>query len=348
MQRNFRLAVLTTATLVALATLAGCPQPQNPDNTGGTGDTGGNHVARAFVPSGVTLDVSELDTTEQQSRVSVQEYVSIVRSARNITRMFQNAADAALVIAATVADDITSLSQTQVAGEFNINGAAVDYRCDFSAFDFDGDGDADGSGLPNTTPVAFRIWTDRGTGFQPFMCGLITTLPGTGTAGAGAIIAAPFNADASAQPDVQIRVEWDRTAAGHRWNQAYISGTLDPIDGVVIDIGHARVDVRDSGAFGFEKTVRGTAAFDQHPADFDSIQVATHFAPGTGALLLNAQSAGGTSPFNEASVCLSRTDFNDATGGACADFDTQDMNFLDVPIGGENDFPAGFPATPTF
>lgn len=340
---------LGSASALFLLNIAGCPSNTVADTDDNNNNDGDTNTINSFLPSSIALDTSELDETTDSALLNPQGYGGLLSGARDVVNIFQTAADAVLEIGRNVTDDLSSADDSTVAGTFNVNGVSVDYKCDFAAFDFDGDGQLDGSGDSQTEPVAFRIWTDKGDGYVQFMCGVITDLPTNGNVGAGTLVARPFNVDATADANMQVRIEWDRTDADHSWNFGYISGTVDPVNNVVLDIGAARVDIRSSDGFTFEKTVRGSGDMESHPQGYESSVFAVHYPDGGGnSVLLSAESTGGTDPVAESNVCLNPAGLSADTTGGCDDYDTQDMSFLDVPIGGENDFPATFENAPTF
>lgn len=339
---------LTTVAGLGLFNIAGCPSNTDVDGNNDNNNDGNGSAINAFLPSSISLDTSELDETTDSALLNPQGYGGLLGGARDVVNIFQSAADAVLEIGHTVSDDLSNPDDSTVAGTFNVNGASVDYKCDFAPFDFDGDGQLDGSGDSQTAPVAFRIWTDKGDGYVQFMCGVITDLPANGNVGAGTLVARPFNVDSNADENMQVRIEWDRTNTDHSWNFGYISGTVDPVNNVVLDIGSARVDIRSSDGFTFEKTVRGSGDMQQHPQGYDTSVFAVHYPDGGGSVLLSAESTGGTDPVSEENVCLNPAGLSLDSSGGCDDYDTQDMNFLDVPIGGENEFPAEFENAPTF
>ncbi|MFO0839319.1 MAG: hypothetical protein U1D55_12445 [Phycisphaerae bacterium] len=346
MTRFARIAGLLVPAL-AMASIAGCPAT---DTTGTTGNTNNTTTTtgsiKEFLPSSITLDVSDLPAS-QSSASNPTLSRGLAGGAREIVDMFQDAGDIMLAIGDQITNDITSVSQAQVGGKLTIGSTTVEYKCDFSKFDFNGDGVLDGSGNSQATPVAFRVWTDKGAGYEQFMCGLITALPTSGNAGAGTIVARPFAGSSTAAQDQQMLIEWDRTILSHQWNQAYVAGTVDSSRNVTLSIGHAHVDVRSTGTLK-NKTVRGAGVFSSHPAGYSGMQSSVVYQQGGSAMLLSAQAVGGATPASVDNACISLSDFNDATGSACSSFDTQDMTFLDLPVGGENAFPAGFAPTPTF
>lgn len=345
-----RLVNLSLAAFAAMSLIAGCP------NTGGSGDTTNNNTSGStsgtakvaqFLPDALTLDVSDFDDGSDSARAAAtNDYRSTVRAVFSLVTFFQGTGDDAIQVGRNIYLDLDAATQTQVAGEFEVNGTAVPYKCDFAAFDIDGDGIDDGSGNANTAPVAFRIWADTGSGYQQFMCGVIRSRGSNNVPGAGQIYAHPSAADATVSEDVQFWLDWDHTDLTHRWNQAYVSGTLSRAENVVISIGHGRIDTRITD-LGTEKTGRAAATFSSHPLGVTDSQTSVHGVRGTADLLVEADIAG-TDPVSIPSTCITFPAGAVATGGECDAFDTQDTNLLDIPTVGQNAFPATFPSDPTF
>lgn len=336
--------LLSTLLLIAPACLlaGGCPGTTSTDDAA-------KSVAQ-FLPNAVSLEINELpedsDADQTSSSGARNAYQRIVYSAATIVHRFHRLADAALALGATIQEDMTDPTQTQVTGTFDVEGQAVTYKADFAAFDFDGDGTADGSGTAVDLPVAVRIWVDRGSGFERFLCALVTQKPDTSSFGAGALYVRPFATHAWAPDGVQIFCQYDRTGAEHKWNQAYISGPIHPRYG--LSTGLARVDVRISETAGTEKTVRGAYQFSANPYGFETFKAAAHYRVGGDALLLSAAVEHELADITLGSLCVDLAEQAGVTEGPCADFDTQDMTLLDVPTGAETAFPAEFPEAPTF
>lgn len=342
----------------AIAILAGVACNGVPGGLfGGLNNNGGDQSAVAkFLPEGVSLDVSELpdddasagDKAKNDAAMGITTpYQRTLHSAARIIHNFHRLADRSLALGAVIRNDMTDPSQTQVSGTFNVNGMPVAYKADFAAFDIDGDGTADGSGNAVDTPVAVRIWTDRGNGYERFLCALVTTKPSTDNLGAGKMFAKPGAARPDAPADFQAFVEWDRTDSAHKWNEAFISGALRDV--LKLNNSHQRVDVRVDGSTSeLEKTVRSATEFADNPYGMTSITSSVHFKPGSGYALMSsdAVTTGGTFGFTE--VCVDLENQVLATGGECSAFDSQDMSFIDPPATGASDFPADFPETPTF
>jgi hypothetical protein len=311
-----------------------------------------DHAPPAFLPTSIDLDIDELPEDESStaksltaSNPSLNSYERVVRSAATIVHRFHRICRRALALGAAIRADMDDPNAAQVAGSYFVGLEEVAYKVDFTAFDFDGDGTPDGSGNAVTYPVAFRMWTDRGAGFVPFMCALITQPPTTDHVGAGSFYVVPRAGDPRAPEGIALHVDYDRTAE-HKWNQMYLSGSLHPA--YVLDIGLARVDVRTTD-LGTEKTVRAAYEYTANPFQFTSFQSAVHYALGQSGLLLSgvaSQAAGGQITFEN--ICVDLSSRIPLGSDSCSEFDTQDMNLLDLPLGGEVEFPADFPAAPTF
>lgn len=323
------------------------------------GDTGNSNAAKDIMPGGLTLEISEVGDEDSNAAKSKDGEAArctgdpaidrTLRAGVVVLHAFHRVADRALALGAKIKLDIVDPNQSQVEGQFMAFGEPVSYKADFSAFDIDGDGVADGSGMANVEPVALRMWVDKGdgNGFQQFLCALITTRPGTDNLGAGEIFCRPLAADKIASPDLQVRVTYDRTDPAHKWNDAYVSGRVR--DEVQMSIGRHRIDVRGTEDGNVEKTIRSSTVFTQHPLGFANYQFAAHFQRGGGTVLLSGESTGGSTQVDFDNVCVDIAScIVDAGGSSCSAFDTQDMNFLDPPLGGEANFPADFPTSPTF
>src|SRR5262249_54554110 len=146
------------------------------------------------------------------------------------------------------------------------------------------DGKPDGSGNAVDLPVAIRVWTDLGSGFQPFVCALVTVKPSTDNLGAGAMYVKPSAANSDAYSDLQMFVQWDRTDSSHKWNEAVLEGQVGPL--YKVSSCRARVDVRQDSNNVVEKTARSTAGLSDNPWGLMSISLATHWQQlGTFALI---------------------------------------------------------------
>ncbi len=367
------LALLTLLVSGMLLIVGGCPPSggdgANTNTTGGTGNAGGTDgtggtagtggtstggQVEAFLPSGVTLDISELpedaDTATakaiQTERDTGSAYERVALASATIVHRFHRLADRGLALAAVIHNDITDPAQTQVTGTFQVGTQLVTYKADFAAFDFDGDGTPDGSGSPGQSPVAVRIWADQGSGYERFMCAVITQRPTAANLGAGKFYAKPSAVAADVPTNVQFFVDYDRTDPAHKWNLAYVTGQIHPRYALLW--GLARVDVRTNAAGGIEKTVRAAYDFADNPYGLWWLQSAVHYVVGGPGLLESAKSAGGTVAIDFTNVCVNLIDRTLATHGECDSFDLQDMTLLDTPPGNAADFPATFPEQPTF
>lgn len=320
------------------------------------GGLGGSSTApAAFLPTDVTLDISELPDSDTAGAKVINSAAAItgtvaydrtLRASGAILHAFHRVARKSLALGAVVRDDFTSPDQTQVSGKFMADGQEVSYRADFAAFDFDGDGQADGSGSAGVEPVAMRMWVDRGNGFERFLAALVTVRPTTANLGVGEMVFKPGAARAASFQDLQVRMMWNRTDPAHKWNEAFVSGQIR--QAYSMSTGHQRVDVRTMADGSIEKTVRSTSNFTASPAGFDTYSFWSHYRRGSGVVLMSGQSTGGTAQVSFDNICVSLTDFSLDTTGGCDNLDTSDNTFLDTPTGNETDFPADFPATPTF
>ncbi|MFQ5501677.1 MAG: hypothetical protein ACE5EQ_05175 [Phycisphaerae bacterium] len=316
---------------------------------------GGDETVASFLPDDISLDISELpdsDTATGKASNSdlaitgVSAYDKTLRATGAIMHAFHRMANKAFALGAAVKLDIDDANANQIADTITVNGVEVAYRADFSAFDIDGDGTADGSGKINQEPVALRMWVDRGNGFERFLCALVSTRPTTANIGAGQVFVKPNAANGNLFADLMIFTKWDRTDTAHKWNEAFVSGQVRP--NYVMSASHQRVDIRTQTDGTVEKTVRSTSKFTSSPFGFDTYSFSSHWKKGSGAVLISGLSTGGIAQVDFTDVCVSLTDRTLATTGACDGFDTQDNAFLSAPVGTENDFPADFPAQPTF
>lgn len=341
-------ALLTLLIAGMLLSTGGCPPASTDVDPNATTVAG---AIEQFLPTAVTLDIDELpedpDAENGQTGAPLRNmYERVVRSSATIVHRFHRLADRALALGATVRDDMLDPNQTQVAGTFTVAGQQVSYKADFAAFDFDTDGTPDGSGNALDLPVALRIWADRGDGYQRFLCALITQKPATENLGSGQFYVRPIVALATAPDGVQVYVDYDRSSPAHRWNRAFVTGRIHPRYGLTIGLG--RVDVRTDAGGDVEKTVRSAHEHTDNPYGFTTFQSAAHWLYGGTGLLVSATATGGETEVGFSNVCVSLTERALAAGGECDDFDTQDMELLDVPTGDETAFPTAFPEQPTF
>src|ERR1051325_11490718 len=219
-----RIASFSIVGLLFLSMGATCNGLPGPAGSGGTGTQ--SKQIPAFLPDGVTMDTSELPATgDPTSRnktdadmLNTTPAQRTLEAATRIVENFHRMADHAVALGAKIQHDMTDPNQTQVQGTFNTPNGPVSYKADFSAFDFDGDGTPDGSGNAVDTPVAVRVWVDRGTGYQRLMCALVTTKPSTDNLGAGKTYVHPGAARTDDPGSFQVFVNWDRTDATHKWN----------------------------------------------------------------------------------------------------------------------------------
>jgi hypothetical protein len=337
--------------ITAISTVLGC-NGQFP-----LGLIGGGSANRDVLPDSITLDISELGDEESNAAKMKDEEAArctgdpaidrTLRAGAVVTHAFHRLTDRALALGARIRSDIDDPTQTQVEGMFPVLGGTTAYKADFAAFDIDGDGTADGSGMANVEPVALRIWTDSGAGYQPFLCALVTTRPSTANLGAGEIFIMPSSAIPDAPADFFVHVVYDRTDSAHKWNEAFTTGHMRP--NVNTSTAHHRVDVRTNANDQVERTIRSTTTFSEHPLGFADYAFAAHFQRGGTAVLLSGLSTGGTTQVDFSNVCVDISSCTiDAGGTACSEFDTQDMSFIDAAAASQLMFPADFPSTPTF
>ncbi len=345
--RFSNLAVLITATLISIA---GCPGSNT--QTGGNTNAGGQVAVEVpeFLPGAISIDVTELPedpNTLETAAVTRDTFERILRTSSTVVLRFHELADRVLGFGALIRKDMTSPTQTQVQGTFDVGGKTVAYKADLAAFDFNGDGRPEGSGNASELPVTLRVWTDAGGGYQRFLCALVSERPSSANVGAGQLYLHP-GAALSEIGDVQLYVDYDRTAPEHGWNLAYFSGLLHPLYDV--NIGIARVDQRTNTSGGLEKTVRTSQQLAIDPYEFTTFQSAVHWAVAQPTLLMSVAATKAGVSLTFANLCLDFETRAPTTPGTdpCSGLDTQDMTLLPVPLGGENTFPAAFPEQPTF
>lgn len=338
--------------LIAIMAAAGPGCANFPSIVGGNDNT--SDAVAQFIPSDITLDISELPNEDTTNAKSIHNasmitgrnaYDRATRAASRVMNMFQGAAHRSLALAAVINEDMSGADVTQVSGDFMVNSTTVAYRADFAAFDFDGDNVADGSGNAVTEPIALRVWVDRGDGFERFLCALITTKPSTDNAGKGEFYVHPAAARSTEYADLTVHAQWDRTDSNHKWNQAWVTGQLG--ENYSFQNGVMRVDHRTDGDV-TAKTVRATTMFDTSPYGFDTFSMAGHWQRGSGALLLKAQASGGLTTLDFDEICVSLTDFTTTDTTLCSDFDTQDMTYLDAASESNTTWPTDFSAEPSF
>ena len=105
------------------------------------GGLGGNGTPAAFLPTDVTLDISELPDSDTAGAKVINNaavitgsvaYNRTLRASGAILHAFQRVAKKSLALGAVVRDDFTSVDQTQVSGKFMVDGQEVSYRADRS------------------------------------------------------------------------------------------------------------------------------------------------------------------------------------------------------------------------
>jgi hypothetical protein len=315
----------------------------------------------AFLPDAVALEVGEVpegDTSAARPMPGGPPPAAggrpgdagpvqrTLHAAGRIVHHLHRLADRSIHLVARIRHDLTDPNQTQVAGTLVHHGQTIAYKADFAAFDIDGDGTPDGSGSPTTEPVALRMWVDPGDGYVRFACALVTHRPSPQRVGQGQMYLKPGAAEPGAPGNLQVFVEWNRTDPAHAWTEAFLSGQLGP--DVSVSSGHQRVDARSYEGGRRESTVRSATAFADNPFGLVSHQSAVHFVRGGRFALVSGLAVGGMHPFDFANMCVHLPRGMPADGGQCDAFDTQDMAYIALPAGGETDFPADFPETPTF
>lgn len=325
-----------------------------PPSTGGTdyvSDTPPSSAVGDIMPNALSIDISDLpDDTSSKEDLASQSSANFYRrteiSTAAIVNAFHRYADRSILVAKKIQANITDPNQTNVSGSFVLNGTTVSYKADFSAFDIDGDGVPDGSGTAAADPVAIRMWVDRGEGYQPFLCALITHRPANGNLGAGVLYAHPSAVFANASDTFQYEIQWDRTDDSHKWNLANLEGRAREF--YTLTKGVARVDQRNEGGGVINKTVRANGFFSESSVRLDHLLTSVVYHPGSGQAMMSSNSSDGAASIAFTDSCVNLADFSENKDGACDTYDKQDDTFLAEPTGTEATFPADFPATPTF
>jgi hypothetical protein len=369
MKRQSAMACSLAVSSVAIAAMFACNSQLPVASLPGAVTVETDGQARRILPDSVSLDISEVGTESQNAArvhgpdrcVGIPVLDRTLRAGAHVIHSFHRLADRGLRLAARVNMDLGDSGLTQIEGTLLVHGQPVPYKADFAPFDVDGDGNPDGSGLPDVEPVALRMWVASGEGFERFFAAMVAVRPSSENLGAGEFFVrpgaprpniddAPLHDGATdgflPPADLQIYVKYDRTGDAHKWNEAFVTGRLS--DGVYLLDGHQRIDVRLAETDPVEKTIRSTSNFAENPHGFENYAFAAHFLRGESFVLLSGLSTGGTMQVDFSGVCVNLAECVIDVSGGCADFDTQDMAFLDAPVGGETDFPADFPEAPTF
>ncbi len=347
--------------------MGGCAPTNSGDETGGGsnngsdtsgGDSsGGDDTSNSdvFDIEGLfpdpSIDVDDADgelATAKASNTSRlgDGQIRTVRAGVAITNAFQFAAFEAFALARQIRRDVTSADQTYAVGELSLaDGTSVPYIADFSAFDIDGDGAADGSGNVRDVPVAVRIWTDNGSGYQRFLAAVIEERRTATHLGQGRFFVHPNAAIADRPADLQIAMAWDRNGDTQRWNEGYATGEVT--DGYGLQAGAMRVDLISTGSASLEKTIRANNVYTNSPLDFETYKLSLHYAVRRPIVaLISAESTGSALvDANFSNQCV-RLDGSEPEADACASLDTSNVAFLDTPTGSEADFPADFGEDP--
>lgn len=322
-----------------------------PGSTDYVSDTAPSSAVGDIFPNSLSLDTGALpdDSNSKQdlnSQVSQNVYRRTLISTGAVLNAFHRYADRAVLVAKKIQAKITDPNQTNVTGSFLLNGVSVSYKADFSAFDIDGDGTPDGSGTAAVDPVAVRMWVDRGAGYQPFLCALITHRPANGNLGAGVIYAHPNAVFATAADTFYYSLNWDRTDSSHKWNVANLTGRVREF--YTLTTGVYRVDQRLESDNTINKTVRANAQFTDTNVRVSHLDDSVIFRSGSGKARMTSASSDGAIDISITDACVDLTSFSEVKDGSCDAFDTQDAALLPDPSGTETTLPADFPATPTF
>lgn len=334
------------ATALSFCAILGCSPADS------TLPDGNNTLTSKVLPAALSLNIDEFpeDDTSETARgmmdIPSTGHGRFCVMGPTIIHRFDKLIDAGLTLAAGLNEDLADVQDTTLASTMLVRGVEVAYKADFAAFDIDGDGTADGSGTPDTAPVALRLWVDpRGTGeYEPFLCALLTTLPGDTDAGAGKMYVSPHVLNPSAKADFRAFISWDRTDQANLWNEAYFQGTLRT--GYRMSASHSRVDLKTLEDGSVEKTLRNTGTLVDNPVGIGEMRFASRTIEGLGFGLLNAEAVGSgvEAQFN---ICTSLENCS-MHPGDCSTIDPDGMDYLQAPAGNETDWPADFPAAPTF
>ncbi|MCZ6539742.1 MAG: hypothetical protein O6922_07965 [Chloroflexi bacterium] len=325
---------------------------------------GGNPLggsSASVFPSSLSLDISDFpdDTTNADARAVIGGEVAHIDSARIFNGAFERPCraigallhgfhrllDRGMALAALINNDLTDPDDPHVQGTLPAGGQSWTYKADFSAFDIDGDNTVDGSGRFDTDPVAVRVWIVKDTGAERFFCALITTRPTTDHAGAGQLYLQPGVIHPLVNADFTTYSMWDRTDAANRWTEAYTVGRLR--QNIHAPAGHHKIELLTLADGSVQKTVRSTSTIDNSDFDISEIKVAGRTIRGTNLGLLNVEIVG-TPTVTITGQCISLIDCSASAAADCSSIDTAGMDFLDPAVGGETDWPADFPETPTF
>lgn len=339
---------------VALGLMAvvaiGCQGLSLPGFTGSSLSNGKATV----LPSGIALDISDfpdddVDADSAKSTVGDRgfngDHNRVCHAAGAILHGFHRLLDRGLALAAALNNDLQDPANPHLQGSFQVNGREVEYKADFSAFDIDGDGTPDGSGQFDMEPVAIRLWVLQDGTATRLLCGLISTRASTDNAGAGQVYVQPGVIHPMVNQDFKAYAKWDRTDPAHKWNEAYTVGRLR----VNVDstAGHHRVDVVTLADESIQKTVRSTTAISNSDFLFSELRYVGRTIRGSGVALVNTEAIG-TPSVTTTGLCVSLEQCMPTQGSDCSAIDSTDMDFLPAAAGGETDWPADFPQSPTF
>lgn len=321
------------------------------DSTDGSTDDVDLADSADVFPDSVEIAVDEVDeaaeTAKSLNQAPRDGYRRTLRAAYAVVNAFQAAADRSLAIVRQVRHDVTSLDQTYVTGTLLVNGAEVPYVADFSAFDFDGDGTDDGSGNMTEFPVALRMWTDRGNGYERFLCALVSERRTSRHLGAGAMYAHPASANDAADESFQFKIEWNRTGETERWNTGFTTGIV--AEGYEMSAGAQRIDAQSDGTGVISKAVRSNAVFTSSPLGFETYKfIVQYYIDGLRLALMSAESTGSdVVDANFEDVCAYLGNWADLAVEQCSALAALEFDYLPTPDGTETAFPEDFPEQPT-
>lgn len=304
-----------------------------------------------ILPDGLTLDIGEFpdDTSDPDSPAgrpfdTATERACVAGGA--LTHGFHRLLDRGLGLAAVINNDATDPNSPYVQGTINTTAGPVSYKADFSPFDMDGDGVADGSGRWDTAPLAIRMWVIDDTGtVQRFIAALITARPTSLNAGAGSMYMQPGVVHPNVNDDFRIYVQWDRTDATYRWNQAHTVGTIR--GNIAVSAAHHLVEHVLLADGTLQKTIRSTAEIASTDLDLLELRFSARTIVDAGVAVVKATGAG-TASVSVENICIQTPTCDLLEAEACAGVTTADLAYLGTPTPEEADWPTAFPAEPTF
>jgi len=334
---------------LAVATIVGgCGLPGVLD-----GHVAGSNL-RAILPDALTLAVDEFpdDATDPDAgpaegagRIFQDTDERSCLAIGAILHGFQRLLDRGLALSRAVNSDLQDPADPHLEATMIVDGQQITYKADFSPFDIDGDGTSDGSGRFDTEPVAVRMWVLKQSGAEQFLCALIITRPSAQNVGAGQMYMQPGVISSSVSPEFRIFASWDRTDPQSRWNEAYTLGTLR--GNLQADSGHHRVEIimLDDGSE--QKTLSSVTNINASDYGFSALRFVGRTIVGSGVALVSVEGVGqpGIAVTDQ---CISVPGCEPAQDDSCGSIDTDGFDFLSPPTGSETDWPADYPAQPTF